>query len=162
VSTDGGAYGGAGAARFAATSPYAKDAIAAIVLDGVGGSGSPRLALAGDEPRSPAPALVSTALARLREQTGTVPALPSVPTRMVGPPDARRRARSLRPWSTLPPRTHLAPESSSDAGDPGTRLPASPLALCGASPLARRNCRSIPDLCTPSAATVCRFGRRSA
>ena len=83
VSTDGGAYGGAGAARFAATSPYAKDAIAAIVLDGVGGSGSPRLALAGDEPRSPAPALVSTALARLREQTGTVPALPSVPTQLV-------------------------------------------------------------------------------
>ena len=53
------------------------------MLDGVGGSGSPRLALAGDEPRSPAPALVSTALARLREQTGTVPALPSVPTQLV-------------------------------------------------------------------------------
>jgi hypothetical protein len=83
VSTDGGAYGGAGAARFASESPYAPDAIAAIVLDGIGGPGRPRIALAGDVPRSPAPALVSTAVARIREQVGAPPALPSIPAQLV-------------------------------------------------------------------------------
>ena len=83
VSTDGGAYGGAGAARFAATSPYAPQAVAAVVLDGVGGAGKPRIAVAGDEPRSPAPALVSTAVARVRDQTGVTPALPSLPAQLV-------------------------------------------------------------------------------
>jgi hypothetical protein len=83
VSTDGGAYGGAGAARFAAVSPYAKDTIAALVLDGLGGSGRPRIALAGDVPRSPAPALVSTAVARVSEQTGEMPSLPSIPAQLV-------------------------------------------------------------------------------
>jgi Peptidase family M28 len=83
VSTDGGAYGGAGAARFVAASPYADNAIAAIVLDGVGGQGRPRIAIAGDSPRSPAPALVRTAVVRVREQTGITPALPPVPTQLV-------------------------------------------------------------------------------
>jgi len=83
VSTDGGAYGGAGAARFAATSPYARQAVAAVVLDGVGGSGRPRIAVAGDEPRSPAPALVSTAVARVHDQTRVTPALPSLPAQLV-------------------------------------------------------------------------------
>ncbi len=41
VSTDAGAYGGAGAARFADESPYAETAIAAIVLDGLGGKRTP-------------------------------------------------------------------------------------------------------------------------
>jgi Peptidase family M28 len=83
VSTDAGAYGGAGAKRFVSVSPYARDAIAAIVLDGLGNSGRPRIALAGNEPRSPAPALVSTATARVREQTGLTPSLPSVVTQLV-------------------------------------------------------------------------------
>jgi hypothetical protein len=83
VSTDAGAYGGAGARRFAAESPYAKDAIAAIVLDGIGNRGRSRIALAGDTPHSPAPALVSTAVARVREQTGSAPALPTVPAQLV-------------------------------------------------------------------------------
>jgi hypothetical protein len=83
VSTDAGAYGGAGAKRFVQTSPYAKDAVAAIVLDGLGSAGRPRIALAGDSPHSPAPALVSTAVARIREQTGIAPALPSVTTQLV-------------------------------------------------------------------------------
>jgi hypothetical protein len=83
VSTDGGAFGGAGSARFASESPYAEDAIAAVVLDGIGGSGDTRIATAGDETRSPAPALVSTAVARIEEQTGTRPALPSVPAQLV-------------------------------------------------------------------------------
>jgi hypothetical protein len=83
VSTDAGAYGGAGAARFADVSPFADDAVAAIVLDGVGGEGRPRIAIAGDAPRSPAPALVRTAFVRIREQTGVAPALPAVPTQLV-------------------------------------------------------------------------------
>ena len=83
VSTDGGAYGGAGAARFARTSPYAASAIAVVILDGLGGRGRPRLAIAGDSPSSPARALVSTASARIREQVGVAPSLPSVPTQLV-------------------------------------------------------------------------------
>lgn len=83
VSTDGGAYGGAGAARFASGSPLAEGAFAAVVLDGLAGRGPPRIAIAGDEPRSPAPALVSTAVARVREQAGVEPALPNVPTQLV-------------------------------------------------------------------------------
>ena len=83
VSTDAGAYGGAGAKRFIERSPYAKSAVAAIVLDGLGSDSRPRIALAGDAPRSPSPALVSTAAARIREQTGVAPALPSVPMQLV-------------------------------------------------------------------------------
>jgi hypothetical protein len=83
VSTDGGAFGGAGAARFAEESPYAGDAIAAIVLDGLGGPGRPRLALAGNDSTSPARTLVSTASARIEEQAGVRPLLPSVLTQLV-------------------------------------------------------------------------------
>ena len=83
VSTDGGAYGGAGAARFAADSPLADGAFTAIVLDGLGGKGSPRIAIAGNAPRSPAPVLVRTAAARIREQVGTEPELAGVPAQLV-------------------------------------------------------------------------------
>ena len=83
VSTDAGAYGGAGAKRFAETSPYAEDAVAGIVLDGLGSGGPPRIALAGDGPHSPAPSLVSTAIARVREETGVGPVLPSIVTQLV-------------------------------------------------------------------------------
>jgi len=83
VSTDGGAYGGAGAAHFARLSQYAGDAIAVVVLDGLGGAGRPRIAIAGDRPSSPARALVSTAAARVEEQTGAAPTLPSVLTQLV-------------------------------------------------------------------------------
>lgn len=83
VSTDAGAYGGAGAARFAETSQYADAAIAVVVLDGLGGRGRPRIAIAGDSPASPARALVSTASARVREQVGIAPSLPSALTQLV-------------------------------------------------------------------------------
>jgi hypothetical protein len=83
VSTDAGAYGGAGARRFVERSPYAQDAIAAIVLDGLGNVGRPRIALAGDRPHSPAPALVSTAVARVEEQTQVAPTVPSILTQLV-------------------------------------------------------------------------------
>ena len=83
VSTDAGSYGGAGAERFASTSPLARSAIAVVVLDGLGGTGRPRLAIAGDEPVSPARALVRTAAARVEEQVGESPSLPFVPTQLL-------------------------------------------------------------------------------
>jgi hypothetical protein len=82
VSTDAGAYGGAGAARFVAESPHAADAIAVIVLDDLG-RGRPRLAIAGDDPVSPARTLVRTAAARLTEEVGVEPTLPSISTQLV-------------------------------------------------------------------------------
>ncbi|HVU77197.1 MAG TPA: M28 family peptidase [Gaiellaceae bacterium] len=69
LSTDGGAYGGLGAARFAAHPPF--PVVATIALTAIGGEGEPRLEIAGDTPRSPAATLVETAARRLTEQTGT-------------------------------------------------------------------------------------------
>ena len=70
LSTDGGAYGGLGAARFASTSPYRDRTVAVVNLVALGGTAPPRLELAGDRPRSPAATLVRTAAARVLEQTG--------------------------------------------------------------------------------------------
>jgi hypothetical protein len=82
LSTDGGAYGGAGAARFVETSPLAREAIAVIVLDDLG-PGRPRIAIAGDEPLTPARPLVRTASARVAEETGTTPEMPSVASQLL-------------------------------------------------------------------------------
>ena len=91
VSTDAGSYGGAGAERFAQESPLARQAVAVVVLDGLAGGGRPRLAVAGDEPVSPARAVVRTAAVRVAEQVGVEPALPSVATQLfdLGIPFAR-------------------------------------------------------------------------
>jgi Peptidase family M28 len=83
VSTDAGAHGGAGAERFATSSPFAEQAIAVIVLDDLGGRGRPRIAVAGDEAVSPARTLVRTAAARVEEQAGIAPSLPSVATQLL-------------------------------------------------------------------------------
>src|SRR5215208_5056671 len=73
LSTDGGAFGGIGAAAFA-DHPVYRDRIAAVInLDTVGGPGRPRLVLAGDEPRSPAASLVQTAADRILNVTGEEP-----------------------------------------------------------------------------------------
>jgi hypothetical protein len=82
VSTDAGAFGGAGAARFVAQSPLAAGAIAVVVLDDLG-RGRPRLAIAGDDPVSPSRTLVRTAAARVTEELGVEPALPSIPEQLV-------------------------------------------------------------------------------
>ena len=82
VSTDAGAFGGAGAARFVANSPLAAGAIAVVVLDDLG-RGRPRLAIAGDEPVSPARTLVRTATLRVTEEVGVEPKLPSIPEQLV-------------------------------------------------------------------------------
>jgi len=77
VSTDGGAFGALGAAHFAATSPYAEDALAVISLDAIGGAGEPRLLIAGDTPRSPPASFVRTAAVRVLEESGQEPHRPS-------------------------------------------------------------------------------------
>ncbi|MDX6489067.1 MAG: hypothetical protein QOK13_1682 [Gaiellaceae bacterium] len=83
LSTDGGAFGGIGAEHFAATWPRRSDVVAVLNLDAIAGPGRPRIELAGDEPRSPAPALVATAAARLLEQSGVAPDRPSAVRQLV-------------------------------------------------------------------------------
>jgi hypothetical protein len=68
LSTDAGSFGGLGAERFAARMPF--HVVATVNLTAIGGPGPPRLVIAGDTPRSPAPALVETAAKRVLEQAG--------------------------------------------------------------------------------------------
>ncbi len=77
LSTDGGAFGGLGAERFASASPYRGGVVAVVNLEAIAGGGLPRLELAGDQPRSPAAALVRTVAARVLEETGTEPRGPA-------------------------------------------------------------------------------------
>ena len=77
LSTDGGAFGGLGATRFAAKSPYRNRVVAVINLDSIAGGGPPHLAFASDRPRSPSATLVRTAAARIAALTGTEPTRPS-------------------------------------------------------------------------------------
>jgi hypothetical protein len=71
LSTDGGAYGGLGAARFAAHLPFR--VVAVLDLDAVAGTGPPRLVITGDQPRSPAATYVTTLARRVLEQTSQAP-----------------------------------------------------------------------------------------
>ncbi|HZO97424.1 MAG TPA: M28 family peptidase [Gaiellaceae bacterium] len=73
LSTDGGAYGGLGAVRFATHSLFRNHVVAVIDLDAIGGTGAPRLELAGERPRTAAASLVATATSRVLEQTGRRP-----------------------------------------------------------------------------------------
>ena len=73
LSTDGGAFGGLGAARFAQHYPDRNRVLAVVNLDSIGGKGKPRLEVAADQPRSPAPVLVESAVARITEQSGAAP-----------------------------------------------------------------------------------------
>jgi peptidase M28-like protein len=83
LSTDGGAYGSLGAARFAAMSPLARRAVAVVSLDGLAGAARPRLELSGLDGRSPPPALVSTATRRIASETGAAPRRPAGLTQLV-------------------------------------------------------------------------------
>ena len=76
LSTDGGVYGGVGAANFAAHAPEAANVAAVLNLDAVAGRGPPRLEIGGDTPRSPEPGLVETARAVLAQETGAPPTWP--------------------------------------------------------------------------------------
>ncbi len=73
LSTDGGAFGGLGAAHFLKTSPFRKNIVAVINLDAIAGPGEPALEIGGDTPHSPNASLVATAVARVAEQTGAAP-----------------------------------------------------------------------------------------
>src|SRR5215210_8438541 len=83
LSTDGGAFGGLGAAWFAAHSPSRHDVGAVINLDSVGGRGRIRLELAGDTPRTASGTLLETAAARVLAQTGRRPARPTIIRQLV-------------------------------------------------------------------------------
>jgi hypothetical protein len=83
LSTDGGAYGGLGAAEFAAHAPQRQDVIAVIALDAIAGRGQPRLELAGDTARSPASGLAETVRAQIAAQTGSDPLRPSALRQLV-------------------------------------------------------------------------------
>ncbi len=72
LSTDGGEFGALGATRFAQSSPYRGHVLAVINLDALAGPGRARLEIGGDQPRSPAAALVETAAARIAEENGSV------------------------------------------------------------------------------------------
>jgi hypothetical protein len=76
LSTDGGAYGGVGAAWFAAHSPFRNDVAGVINLDSVGGNGRIRMEFAGDIPREPSGTFLQTVAARVAAQTGRPPARP--------------------------------------------------------------------------------------
>src|SRR5436189_25301 len=60
LSTDGGAFGGLGAAWFAAHSPGRHDVAAVLNLDAVGGRGPVRLLFNGDTPRTPSASFLET------------------------------------------------------------------------------------------------------
>src|SRR5579871_2194452 len=73
LSTDGGAYGGLGAAHFVATSRWAQRIVAVINLDAIAGPSHVSIELAGDKSRSPNASLAATTVARLAEQLGMPP-----------------------------------------------------------------------------------------
>ncbi len=83
LSTDGGVYGGLGAAEFVAHSPERQDVIAVVNLDAIAGHGRPRLELTGDTARSPAAGLVETVRAQLAAETGSDPSRPSALRQLV-------------------------------------------------------------------------------
>lgn len=83
VSTDGGAFGSLGAARFADDSPLGRRAVATLSLDGIGGRTRPRLEISGVAPRTAPPMFVRTVAARVGDETGAVPVLPGWLTQLV-------------------------------------------------------------------------------
>lgn len=83
VSTDGGAFGGLGAAHFADSSPYAGRIAAVVNLVAVGGRSTPRIEFAGDTPRVASPTLLATADGAIRAQTGLEPTRPGALAQLV-------------------------------------------------------------------------------
>jgi hypothetical protein len=83
LSTDGGAFGGLGAAHFVRTWPFRDQIVAVVSLDSIAGSGPPRIQITGDAARSPAAALVATAAARIAGEAHAAPARPSVPRQLI-------------------------------------------------------------------------------
>ena len=83
LSTDGGAFGGLGAAWFAKHSPLRHDIAGVINLDSVGGAGPIRVEFNGDTPRLPSGIFLQTIAARVAAQTGRLPARASALRQLV-------------------------------------------------------------------------------
>jgi hypothetical protein len=90
VSTDGGQFGGAGAARFAEHHEIlgrivgaGASIIAVVNLDAIAGGEPPRLLFGGDAARSPSAALVATAGETIEAETGGTPRRPSALSQLV-------------------------------------------------------------------------------
>jgi hypothetical protein len=83
LSTDGGAFGGQGAAWFAEHSALRDDVAAVINLDSVGGNGPIRVEFNGDTPRTPSGVFLQTITARIAAQVGHGPARPGVLRQLV-------------------------------------------------------------------------------
>ena len=83
VSTDGGAYGGLGAAHFAETRRFAGRIAALVNLDAIGSGGSPRLEFAGDTSRVPSPTLLATADSSIESETEVAPKRPGALAQLV-------------------------------------------------------------------------------
>jgi hypothetical protein len=124
VSTDAGA--GAQGRRALPRLLRTDAAIAVVVLDGLGGRGRPRIAIAGDTPASPARALVNTAAARVREYVGVAPSLPSALTQLLDlgmPFAAGEQGRFLeRDVAAITITTSETGDPAVPAGDPDTPL----------------------------------------
>jgi hypothetical protein len=83
VSTDGGAYGGLGAAEFAESHRFAGRIAALVNLDAIGGQGLPRLEFAGDTPRVPSSTLLATADSSIQAQAEVEPARPGALAQLI-------------------------------------------------------------------------------
>ncbi len=77
LSTDGGSFGGLGAAHFLAHAAERNDVIAVVNLEAIAGRGPVRLQITGDTPRSPSGVLLQTASARIAAESGRAPKRPS-------------------------------------------------------------------------------------
>src|SRR5215208_6629285 len=129
LSTDGGAFGALGAARFA-DAPANRARVAAVVaLDAIAGPGAPRLVLAADRPASPPVDLVQTAATRVLEQTGHEPRHAGALSQLVDlgfPFSLPEPARSAQARPARPRRTAAAylarPGPRAADRDPAVRL----------------------------------------
>jgi Peptidase family M28 len=83
LSTDGGDFGGLGAAWFVEHAPARHDVAAVINLDAVGGNGPVRLQFNGDTPRNPSGTFLETVSARVAGQIGHRPDRPSALDQLV-------------------------------------------------------------------------------
>jgi hypothetical protein len=81
LSTDGGAFGGLGARRFAERAPF--PIVGVVNLDAIAGRGPPRVVITGDAPRSPPATYVETVARRLVEQTATPVARASILAQLI-------------------------------------------------------------------------------
>jgi len=117
LSSDGGAFGGFGAERFASASPLRQSVRAVVSLDALAGRAMPRLELAGFAARSPAPALVRTVDVQVAAQAKESPARPGWLTQLVdlGVPFGYGEQAPFLGRSISAVRLTTAPDNGADA-----------------------------------------------